>query len=70
MKIQIRDINDPFQRLSEDRVGGVNIIDMANANSCSFIETEDLGRALGGFNFEILGRADNSDLRGCNLLIS
>jgi Acyl-protein synthetase, LuxE len=70
MKIQIRDINDPFQGISEGRVGGVNIIDLANANSCSFIETEDMGRALDGSNFEILGRADNSDLRGCNLLIS
>jgi hypothetical protein len=70
MKIQIRDINDPFQRLREGRVGGVNIIDLANANSCSFIETADLGRALGDSNFEVLGRADNSDLRGCNLLIS
>jgi len=70
MKIQIRDINDPFQGLSKGRVGGVNIIDLANTDSCPFIETEDLGRVLKGSSFEILGRADNSDLRGCNLLIS
>lgn len=70
MKIEIRDINDPFQRVREGRVGGINIIDLANADSCPFIETEDLGRVLKGSNFEILGRADNSDLRGCNLLIS
>jgi len=70
MKILIRDINDPFQGLSEGRVGGVNIVDLANAHSCSFIESEDLGRVVEGSNFEILGRADNSDMRGCNLLIS
>ncbi len=70
MKIQIRDINDPFHELSENRIGGVNIIDLANAYSCPFIETEDLGRIVESSNFEILGRADNSDIRGCNLLIS
>jgi len=69
MKIQVRDINDPFQGLPEGKIGGVNIIDFANAYSCSFIETEDLGRVVEGVNFEILGRADNSDIRGCNLLI-
>lgn len=70
MKIRIRDINDPFQGLADGRIGGVNVIDLANAHSCSFIETEDLGRIAGDSNFEILGRADNSDLRGCNLLIT
>jgi hypothetical protein len=70
MKIQIRDINDPFQSLGEGRVGGVNVIDLANANTCSFIETEDLGRVVEGSSFEVLGRADNSDIRGCNLLVS
>jgi len=69
MKMQIRDINDPFQALGDGRIGGVNVIDLANAHSCPFIETEDLGRVVEGSNFEILGRADNSDLRGCNLLI-
>jgi hypothetical protein len=70
MKIQIRDLNDPFQALNDGRIGGVNVIDLANAHSCPFIETEDLGRIMGDSKFEILGRADNSDLRGCNLLIS
>jgi hypothetical protein len=49
--------------------GGVNVIDLANLNSCSFIETKDLGRLNQDFDFEILGRFDNSDLRGCNLMI-
>ena len=70
MKIQIRDINDPFQTMSKGKIGGVNVIDLANAHSCCFIETEDLGRITENANFEILGRADNSDIRGCNLLIS
>ena len=69
MKILVRDINDPFQLLTSGKIGGVNVIDLANAHSCSFIETEDLGRALEGASFEILGRADNSDIRGCNLLV-
>ena len=70
MKILVRDINDPFQGISDGRIGGVNIIDLANAYSSPFIETEDLGRIVEGSNFEVLGRADNSDLRGCNLLIT
>jgi len=70
MKIQVRDINDPFQTLNNGRIGGLNVIDLANAYSCSFIETEDLGRIVNGSSFEVLGRADNSDLRGCNLLIA
>ncbi len=70
MKILIRDINDPFQFLSEGRIGGVNVVDLANAHSCAFIETEDLGKTVQGSNFEILGRIDNSDIRGCNLLVS
>jgi len=69
MKIQIRDINDPFQALGKGKIGGVNVIDLANSHSCSFIETEDLGRVDENSTFEILGRADNSDIRGCNLMI-
>lgn len=69
MKILVRDINDPFQYVRGGRVGGVNIIDLANAHSCCFIETEDLGRLSENASFEILGRADNSDIRGCNLLV-
>lgn len=69
MEILIRDINDPFLYLSNDKSGGINIIDLANITSCSFIETKDLGRSLKSDYFEILGRFDNSDLRGCNLLL-
>ena len=69
MKAIIRDTNDPFSLLSTDKTGGVNIIDLANINSCSFIETKDLGKTHSNGSFEILGRFDNSDIRGCNLLI-
>lgn len=69
MKILIRDINDPFNYLVGNKTGGINVIDLANINSCSFIATQDLGKSsIKGF--EVLGRFDNSDLRGCNLLIS
>lgn len=69
MKVLIRDVNDPFTYLEENKTGGINVIDLANINSCSFISTQDLGKkAVDGF--EVLGRFDNSDLRGCNLLIS
>jgi phenylacetate-coenzyme A ligase PaaK-like adenylate-forming protein len=70
MKIMIRDINDPFSTLEVNRTGGINIIDLANIDSCSFIATQDLGKKSSATHFEVLGRFDNSDLRGCNLLIS
>ena len=70
MKILIRDINDPFNYLPHGKTGGVNIIDLANKDSCAFIETKDLGRINGDNSFEILGRFDNSDVRGCNLMVS
>ncbi len=69
MKVLIRDMNDPFAYVKEQKTGGVNVIDLANLNSCSFIETKDLGRLNQNSYFEILGRFDNSDLRGCNLMI-
>ena len=69
MKIMIRDTNDPFTILEENKTGGVNIIDLANINSCSFIATQDLGRKYNDGSFEIMGRFDNSDIRGCNLLV-
>lgn len=69
MKVLIRDINDPFTYLMEGKSGGVNVIDLANINSCSFIETKDLGKINQDSHFEILGRFDNSDLRGCNLMV-
>ena len=70
MKIIIRDINDPFATLENNRTGGINVIDLANINSCSFIATKDLGKKSANNQFEVLGRFDNSDLRGCNLLIN
>lgn len=69
MKVLIRDINDPFSYTSSGRTGGVNVIDLANVHSCSFIETQDLGASQGNGTFEILGRFDNSETRGCNLLL-
>ena len=69
MKVLIRDINDPFSYLQVNKTGGINVIDLANINSCSFIATQDLGK-YSAEGFEVLGRFDNSDLRGCNLLIS
>lgn len=69
MKILIRDTNDPFTILPHNKTGGINVIDLANINSCSFIATQDLGRSLLDNSFEVLGRFDNSDIRGCNLLV-
>jgi len=69
MKIMIRDTNDPFSFLPHNKTGGINIIDLANINSCSFIATQDLGKFFSDNSFEVLGRFDNSDIRGCNLLM-
>ncbi|MHC1706926.1 MAG: acyltransferase [Bacteroidales bacterium] len=70
MKITIRDSEDPFSILPAGKTGGINIIDLANLHSCSFISTQDLGKCIDEDSFEILGRFDSSDIRGCNLLIS
>ncbi|MFY0651812.1 MAG: acyl transferase [Cyclobacteriaceae bacterium] len=70
MKVDIRDVNDPFKYLEVNKTGSVNVIDLANIHSCAFIETQDLGVKRENKKFEILGRIDNSDLRGCNLLVS
>ena len=69
MKIIIKDINDPFQSLSNNKTGAINIIDLANIDSCCFIATQDLGKINDNGQFEVLGRFDNSDIRGCNLLV-
>ena len=69
MKVLVRDINDPFEYVEKGKTGGLNIIDLANIHSCSFIETKDLGRIGEDDTFEVLGRFDNSDLRGCNLMV-
>ena len=73
MKIMIADTNDPLSFLETGRTGGINIIDLANFHSCSFIATQDLGRVFKDDvtdeeSFEVLGRFDNSDIRGCSLL--
>jgi phenylacetate-coenzyme A ligase PaaK-like adenylate-forming protein len=68
-KVLLRDINDPFDFNSKRRTGGVNIIDLANIHSCAFIETKDIGELVNEKEFKILGRMDNSEVRGCNLLI-
>jgi phenylacetate-coenzyme A ligase PaaK-like adenylate-forming protein len=70
MKIITRDTNDPITTLTGGRTGGINIIDLANINSCSFIATQDLGKIYADGSFEVLGRFDNADIRGCNLLIA
>jgi phenylacetate-coenzyme A ligase PaaK-like adenylate-forming protein len=70
MKVVIKDINDPFNTMKNEHVGIVNIIDLANVHSCCFVETKDIGKKYSNGRFEILGRIDNSEARGCNMLIS
>jgi phenylacetate-coenzyme A ligase PaaK-like adenylate-forming protein len=70
MKILIRDPQDPLTIITEPGItGGINIIDLANIHSCSFLATGDLGKLHEDGSFEVLGRIDNSDIRGCNQLI-
>lgn len=69
MKILIRDTNDPLSLIPPHKTGGINVIDLANRYSCSFIATQDLGKVYQDGSFEILGRFDQSDIRGCNLLV-
>lgn len=69
MKIMIRELTDPFHYLPDNRNGTINIIDLANVHSCTFIATDDLGKTFADGSFIIHGRKDNSDLRGCNLMI-
>ena len=69
MKIIIRDINDAQNLDFNKKSGAINIIDLANYNSCSFIATDDMGKYINDDEFELIGRVDNSDIRGCNLLV-
>lgn len=69
MKILIRDTEDPLTLQTLGKTGGINVIDLANINSCSFIATQDLGKMHGDGSFEVLGRFDHSDIRGCNLMV-
>ena len=68
-KILIRDVNDPLTIIGNDKSGGINVIDLANIYSCSFIATQDLGKTFTDGSFSVLGRFTNADVRGCNLLI-
>ena len=68
MKILIRDPEDPFTELTNGKSGGINIIDLANYYSCAFIATQDLGKIHSDGSFEVLGRFDHADIRGCNLM--
>lgn len=69
MKVLIRDTEDALTILQEGKSGGINVIDLANINSCSFIATQDLGKTYKNGTFEVLGRFDDSDIRGCNLMV-
>jgi len=69
MKIVIRDPYDPLKPLESNSSGGINIIDLANIDTCAFIATQDLGKVYPDGSFEVLGRFDFSDVRGCNLII-
>jgi len=69
MKILIRDTEDPLTYQDHKKTGGINVIDLANIDSCAFIATQDLGKTYDNSTFEVLGRFDNSDVRGCNLMV-
>lgn len=69
MSILIRDTEDALTYVDYGKTGGINVIDLANINSCSFIATQDLGKKNPNHSFEVLGRFDNSDIRGCNLMV-
>ncbi len=68
MRVLPRDPEDPFAYLGTGRTGGLNIIDLANRYSCAFLATQDLGKTFNDGSFEVLGRFDHSDIRGCNLM--
>ena len=69
MQVHIRDTEDALSYIPNGKTGGINVIDLANINSCSFIATQDLGKKYDNGSFEVLGRFDHSDIRGCNLMV-
>lgn len=69
MQVRLRDVNDPFGSVPTGRTGGLNVFDLCNIASCPFIATQDLGRVQADGTFEVLGRFDNSDVRGCSLMV-
>ena len=70
LKVQSHEVNDPFCQAHAGETGILRIMDLANIHSCAFLETQDLGRVFEDGTFEVLGRMDNSEWRGCNLMIS
>ena len=70
MKVLARDANDPLTLLGPGESGGLNIIDLANLYSCSFVATGDLGKVYEDGSFDVLGRVDDAEIRGCNLLVT
>lgn len=70
LRISTYQLNDPFTRCKHEETGGIQIIDLANMNSCAFLQTHDIGKTHANETFEVLGRIDYSDLRGCNLLVN
>ena len=69
MKIFIRNTTDPFQMMEINKRGLINVIDLANIYSCSFIATDDIGQLFKNNSFSVLGRFDTADIRGCNLMV-
>ena len=69
MRVSIRENQDPFELLQNGQTGGINIIDLANRDSCAFIATDDIGKVHSNKKFEVLGRFDHSEARGCNLML-
>jgi hypothetical protein len=69
MKIVARDITDPLDKGLLNQTGGINVVDLANADTVAFLETEDIGKVYSEGSFEVLGRLDNTDVRGCNLMV-
>jgi hypothetical protein len=70
MKVMIRETDDPFSYAENGKTGGINVVDLANLDSCTFISTSDLGKKHADETFDVLGRFDHSDVRGCNLMIA
>lgn len=70
MRVLVRDVNDPLRLIGTGKTGGISIIDLANIHSCAFIATQDLGKVYPDGAFEVLGRFDHSDVRGCNLMVT
>ncbi|MDC1056563.1 acyl transferase, partial [Flavobacteriaceae bacterium] len=69
MRVLTRSAEDPFELIGTSKTGGLNIIDLANVDTCAFIATQDLGKTYSDGSFEVLGRFDHAEIRGCNLLV-